>query len=281
VAGSTVRIAIRKFGSIDDGDADFVKSTLEGCYPRLEPHEVSYVDLYLFESATQMRAFFLREGSAAGVVNQGFDDLFVALHDAWRGTPRISICMERLGSLPREIQVGSVRHEVGHSVLHGGIEYYIAPMPPMMGSMDEIGLSGESKGNFLYLMSIAVKDFEVTRFLIGRGFIEDQLAYAMNILDTTDDDRLAWRMSKGNGVAEILCMASRFKEICCAAPFLKYEMIGRELEDRIVGNLSYLGVENVNRLLKIAKENLTKLGTDTMGNIGSLSELFLRTFLGT
>lgn len=275
-----VRIALRKFGSIDDGDMDFVKSTLEECYLRLEPHEVSYVDLCLFESATRMNAFFLREKLAVGVASQGFDDLFVAQHDAWRGTPRISICLERLRSLPREVQVGNVRHEVGHSVLHGGIEYYIVPLQLMPRLAAEIGFSGESTRNFLYLMSIAVKDFEVTRFLLGREFFEDQLAYAMNIIDTTDDDRLTWCMSRGNRVAEILCMASRFKEICCAAPFLRDERIGKELEDRLVGNLSYLGSENVRGVLKVAKDDLPKLGTDTMRNIGLLSGLLLRTVLG-
>ena len=275
-----VRIAPRKFGSIDDGDVDFVKGTLEECYPRLEPHEVSYVDLCLFESATRMKAFFLRERFAVGVVGQGFDDLFVAQHDAWRGTPRISICLERLRSLPREVQVGSIRHEAGHSVLHGGIEYYIVPLPLMPRLATEIGFSGESKRNFLYLMSIAVKDFEVTRFLLGRGFFEDQLAYAMNAFDTTEGDRLTWRMSSGNRVAEILCMASRFKEICCAAPLLRDDGIGKELEDRLVCNLSYLGGENVRGLLKVAKDDLPKLGTDTMRNIGLLSGLFLSMVLG-
>jgi len=275
-----VRIAPSKFGSIYDGDVDFIKGTLEECYARLEPHEVSYVDLYLFESSTHMKAFFLRERSAVGVVGQGFDDPFVAQHDAWRGTPRISICLEKLRSLPREVQVGSIRHEAGHSVLHGGIEYYIAPLPPMP-RLAWIGFTMASARNFLYLISIAVKDFEVTRFLIGREFFEDQLAYAMSVFDTMDDDRLAWRMSRGNRVAEILCMASRFKEICCAAPFLRDERIGRDMEDRMICKLSYIGGDDARRLLGIAKDDLPTLGTDTTVNIGLLSDLFLRTFLGT
>jgi len=275
-----VRIALRKFGSVDDGEMGFVKGILEECYLRLEPHEVSYVDLYLFESATRMKAFYLREKFAVGVVSLGFDDLFVAQHDAWRGTPRISICLERLRSLPRDVQVGSIRHEAGHSVLHGGIECYIVPSLLMPRLAAEIGFSEESTRNYLYLMSIAVKDYEVARFLLGREFFEDQLAYATNIIDTTDDDRLAWRMSRGNRVAEILCMASRFKEMCCAAPFLRDERIGKELEDKIVGNLSYLDGDNVKRLLRVAKDDLPTLGTDTTRNIDLLSDLLLRAFMG-
>jgi len=280
VKGMPVRIDTSKFGNIDDGDMDFVKGTLDECYPRLEPHEVSYVDLYLFETATRMRAFFLRERFAVGADGQGFDDLFVAQHDAWRGTPRISICLERLRPLPREVQVGSIRHEAGHSVLHGGIEFYIAPLPLIPRLAAEFGFQREPSRNFLYLMSIAVKDFEVTRFLLGREFFEDQLAYAMSIFDTTDDDRLAWRMSRGNRVAEILCMASRLKEMCCAAPFLRDERIGKELEERVMDKLSYLGGDDAKRLLKIAMDDLPTLGTDTMRNIGFLSDLFLSTFLG-
>jgi len=277
VGKTPVRIALRKFGDIDECEMGFVKGILEGCYPRLEPHEVSYVDLYLFESPTHMKAFFLRERFEVGVAGQGFDDSFVAQHDAWRGTPRISICLERLRSLPRGVQIGSLRHEVGHSVLHGGIEYYIAPLSLMpMGAE----IPNASARDFLYLMSIAVKDFEVTRFLIGREFYEDQLAYAMSVFVTTDDDRLAWHMSRGNRVAEILCMASRFKEICCAAPFLRDERIGKEIEDRMICELSYLGGDDARRLLGIAKDDLPTLGTDTTMNIGLLSDLLLRTFLG-
>lgn len=160
----------------------------------------------------------------------------------------------------------------------GRIEYYIAPQLMMPAPASK--LSEESARSFLYLTSISVKDFEVARFLFERGYVEDQVAYAMNIIDATEDDRLAWLISRGNRVAELLCMASRFKEVCCAAPFLGSERYGNELEDRIVQSLSYLGDVNIKKLLKIAKGDLPRFGVDTMKNIGLLSCLLLETFTG-
>lgn len=272
-----VRVVLRKFGSIEGGDIGYILKILEECYLRFEPHEVSYLDLYLFENAVSMKAFFNLERLKVGVTLGSFEDIFIAQHDAWRGVPRISICLDRLRSLPEEVRVGSIRHEVGHSVLHGSIEYYITPrlMMPRLASR----LSEASLRSFLYLVSIADKDYEVARSLFERGYVEDQVAYAMTLLDTTEDDKLAWRISEGNRFAEILCLVSRFKEVCCAAPFLGSERYGSELEDRIIQNLHYLGDVNAKKLLEIAKGELPKFGADTSENINLLSCILLKTFL--
>lgn len=273
-----VKIVLTKFGTMGARDIELVKNTLEECYLQLEPHEVAYVDLCLFESAAQMRAFFTREKLSLGIAGV-FDDLFVAQHDAWRGTPRISICLDRLRALPNEAQVGNIRHEACHSILHGSIEYYMIPLSLISAFVDKREFSGESAASFVYLVSIAVKDFEVAKFLFERGRLKDQVAYATNILCTTEDERLAWRVSRGNRVAEILCIVSRFKEVCCAAPFLSGQRFGDELKDGIVENLSYLGSDIVEKLLWIAKHDLPKLGQDTMKNINVVSGLLLSTFL--
>jgi len=273
-----VRVVLRRFGSIEGSDIDYIMKTLEECYLRFDPHEVSYLDLYLFENTASMKAFFNLERLEVGVTLGSFEDVFIAQHDAWRGVPRISICLDRLRSLPKEVRIGSIRHEVGHSVLHGSIEYYVTPQLMMPGLASR--LSEKSAGSFMYLVSIAVKDFEVARSLFERGYAEDQVAYAMNILDTTDDDLLAWRISRGNRFAETLCLISRFKEVCYAAPFLGSERYRSELEDRIVQNLSYLGSANTKKLLEIATGDLPKLGVDTIKNINLLSHLLLETFMG-
>lgn len=272
-----VKIVLTKFGNIEARDVEFVRNALNGCYLQLEPHEVTFLDLYLFESATLMRAFFINEKHRMGIASRGFDDAFVAQHDAWRGASRISICLERLRLLPREAQIGSIEHEVGHSILHGGIEYYVIPqslIPPFVVKHS----SEESARSFLDLVSIAVKDYEVTRYLFGRGCDRGQVAYVINVVDATEDDKLAWRISRGNRVAEILCIVSRLKEVCCAAPFLQDERFRNDIEDRLVKNLSYMGCDVVTKLMFIARHELPELGADTMKNIGVLSDLLLRTF---
>jgi hypothetical protein len=147
------------------------------------------------------------------VASEDLGESFIAMHDAWRGTSRIGVCMSRMRQLPRLIQIGSLRHEVGHSVLHGSMEYYVFPInEPLMEAAKRIGLSKEYSFNLLYLISIAVKDFEVTRLLSGKGYVDDQVAYSNHVLRTSNEDLNAWQFSRGNAAGMALCLAGRLKD---------------------------------------------------------------------
>ncbi|MEM3640776.1 MAG: hypothetical protein QXH37_02480 [Candidatus Bathyarchaeia archaeon] len=261
-------VVVSKYGKVCDDEIARIVDVMQECYSRLVPHEVSLVDLYLFERSSSVEAFFAKERSEVGVATAPFDELFFATHDAWRGIPRITLCLEKMEKLPEVVKVGGIRHEVGHTILHGSLQYYILPLSPaLLEIADRFNLSSEYVKNMLYLVSIAVKDYEVTRLLYQRGYVEDQVAYAKFLLKVSEDDMLSWKISQGRPLSEALYLISCLKVASCAAPLLTDKEIGKEIRRSIVNNLSYLPTNLSNLLLKIIEEEYPFLGTDTLNNI--------------
>jgi len=263
-----VRIVVSKFGKVEDETINSVIETMEECYSRLVPHEVSLVDLYVFEKSSSVEAFLAKECVEVGVTSASFNELFFAMHDAWRGTPRIILCFERMKRLPELVKMGGIRHEVGHSILHGSLRYYLLPFPPALLELaDRFNLSFEYLANMLYLISIAVKDYEVSRLLYGRGYMEDQVAYAKHLLEVSESDVLSWEISRGKPPAEALCLISCLKAAGCAVPLLIDKKFGEEIKRHLMESLSYLPTDLSAPLLKVIFEGFPSLGKETLGNI--------------
>ncbi len=268
MGNALVHIVVSKFGEVDNESIDRVIEAMEECYSRLSPHEVSLVDLYLFERSSSVEAFFAKECRDVGVASAPFDELFFAMHDAWRGIPRITLCLEKMKKLPRLVKMGGIHHEVGHSILHGNLRYYLLSFPPaLLKIADRFNLSFEYMTNLLYLISIAVKDYEVTRLLHQRGYVEDQVAYAKHLLKVSEDDILSWEISRGKPPAEALCLISCLKAAGCAAPLLVDKKFGEEVRQCLMESLSYLHADRSALLLKVIEGGFPSLGTDTLDNI--------------
>jgi hypothetical protein len=263
-----VRIVVSKYGKVCDEEVARIVNVMQECYSQLMPHEVSLVDLYLFERSSSAEAFFAKERNEVGVVTAPFDELFFATHDAWRGVPRITLCLEKMKKLPELVKVGGIRHEVGHTILHGSLQYYLLPFPPsLLKIADRFKLSSEYMRNTFYLVSIAVKDYEVTRLLYQRGYVKDQAAYVKFLLKVSEDEIFSWKISRGKPLSEALCLISCLKVIGCAAPLLADKEIGKEVRRYIIDSLSYMPANLSNMLLKIIEEDFPSLGTDTLDNI--------------
>jgi hypothetical protein len=266
-----VHIVVSKFGEITEKEVDCVIKVMEECYRQLEPHEVELVDLYLFERSSSVEAFLAKESQRVGVISAPFDELFFAMHDAWRGTPRITLCFERMKKLPKLVQIGGVRHEAGHSILHGGLHYYLLPFPPaLLKLVDRFNLSREYTANVLYLISIAVKDYEVSRLLYERGYVKDQVAYAKYLLTVSESDVLSWEISRGRPLLEILCLISCLKTAGGSMPLLLDKAFGKEMKRCLVENLSYFPVDYRALLLKVVWKGFSSLGTDTFDNVNRI-----------
>ena len=132
-----VKVVLSKFGDVSDERVWRVVRILEECYKHLEPQDLPLVDLYMFATSRSLKSFLFRERSMAGVVSTPIDESFYAMHDAWRGTPRIIVCFGRMNELPELVQVGVLKHEAGHSILHGSLEYYIFPIPQSLAEASE------------------------------------------------------------------------------------------------------------------------------------------------
>lgn len=268
MGNALVHIVVSKFGEVDNESIGSVIEVMEECYSRLTPHEVSLVDLYLFERSSSVEAFFAKECREVGVASAPFDELFFAMHDAWRGIPRITLCLEKMKKLPRLVKMGGIHHEVGHSILHGNLRYYLLSFPPaLLKIADRFNLSFEYMTNLLYLISIAVKDYEVTRLLHQRGYVGDQVAYAKHMLKVSEDDILSWEISRGKPPAEALCLISCLKAAGCAVPLLVDKKFGEEVSECLMESLSYLPADRSALLLKVVEGGFPSLGTGTLDNI--------------
>jgi len=265
-----VKILVSKFGDIHSETVDSIFSTMEECYGRLEPHELPLVDLYLFEHSSVLEAFLSKEYAKMGVTSSRFDIDFYAMHDAWRGIPRISISIERIQELPELTRAGILRHEVGHSVLHGSPQYYIFPIPQFLLEISErLDLSAQYLSDLLYLISIAVKDFEVTRLLHGRGYVEDQVAYVESVLKVSQDDLVAWEIGKVKPQAEILCMVSRLKDFSCASALTSDERLRGEI------GMNYFPEDVSTKILTIVEKLPSLLQADTLSNVNDMTRIIV------
>jgi len=121
--------------------------------------------------------------------------------------------------------------------------------------------------DLVYLVSIAVKDYEVTRFLCGKGCVKDQVAYNEYCLKLSDEELEEWKLAEKNKTATLLFLISVLKTACCAAPLLKDERYEEEILKAITGNVNFLPAELSAQLLKML-EATSRFGRDTHENAG-------------
>jgi hypothetical protein len=271
-------IVLQSFGNIPRGVAANIKTVIEECYCKLEPHAVRLLDLLLFENQTRMNSYYASEKKAWDVASELLSERFFAVHDAWRGISRIGVCLENMSQLSELVQIGALRHEVGHSVLHGSVEHYVFSVTqPLLEAERRSRLGRGFSLSILYLISLAVKDFEVTRLLAEKGYVEDQLAYSSHVLAASEDDLTAWKMAEGNLAAEALCVASRLKD---AAPTIAInQFLQRSSVERLKEELSYLPETTLERLLRLAEALSKCIIEETLHNVNSTVGSFVETIL--
>jgi hypothetical protein len=273
-----VKVILQRLGEIPEETVGSTLDIIHDCYKRLEPHGVEILDLLLFSDPSHMHSFYSQEHRGLRVVSEDLGENFIAMHDAWRGTSRIGVCMSRIMELPRLIQVGVLRHEVGHSVLHGSLEYYVFPISAaLVEAATRLGLSKDYSLSLLYLISIAVKDFEVTRLLSEKGCVDDQVAYSNHVLGTVDEDLHAWQLSKNNPAGMALCLAGRLKEAACLVALKP--RLGESVADTLRAQLSYLPHPILDEMLETLSKFPEVLGGDTFQNVAVMTKVFVEDLL--
>jgi hypothetical protein len=240
---------------------------LNDCYNRLGAHAVEIVEVYIFEKSSSMNAFMNDEKRKLGIETSAFEKSFLAVHDAWHGTPRMMVAYDKMLHVPELVRIGVLRHEAAHTALHGSLEYYSFSTPMFLLELERNSvMSRQVIRDLVYLAAIAVKDYEVTRLLYEKGYVKDQAAYNEYNLKPSGEELEAWKLSEKNKTATLLFLVSALKAACCAAPLIKDERYGEEILKTITGGMNFLPEELSARLLKTL-EATSKFGRDTHENV--------------
>jgi len=252
-----------------------LKQQLEECYRRLPTSDLEVVQVCLLDTLERLTQFLAAEHAELGIASP-LGEEFLALHDAWRGVPRITICRERLAEVPPLVGLGAIRQQVAHSILHGAPEYYVFTLSrDLLGKGQERGLSPAALQQLLYYVAIAVKDHEVVRLMVTHGYVDCQAALALHQLEATDEDRLAWRLAQQNPVLRLICLASQLKPMLFVRPLVAKPAIAPALVQQARAMLSFLPLQEQDKLWALTRQIALALGDDTHQNIAKALELTL------
>ena len=249
----TPQLCISKFGEVDEGFVQWVRDTLSECYEKVNVETLELVDVYLFEKEEYAKAS-MREDKMRLGIDTTLDEAFITTHDAWTGIPRIFICVETLNRIPYEVRRGALHHEATHSILHGSLEFYMISIPrDLQDLVEKLHPPSALIQGIIYLASVAVKDYEVTKLLYERGFIDDQVAFAAYFLQPSDEEMTAWVMASASSTTIILFLVSLMKSIACALPLADDGKWGGQISMAIKSYINYLPEEQKRTLLDIMK----------------------------
>lgn len=251
-----------------------IENTFRDCYRKFRIRLPYRVDVHIVDTEANVQTLLKEEKLRMGVTTSG-DEEYICYHDAWRGYPRIICCLERLAALSKQAKLGALRHEAAHSALHGSLEYYIFKIPEECRHTIAVkGLDASVLEQVLYFVSVAVKDFEATRFLVQRGFIECQFAFALEWIRPSEEDKATWKAAQSNRRARFIYLAALLKPVLFAHPLLalpKSKKVPLEhqvlLARRVEEMLEYLGTAERNRFLQVANLMVEELSADTHKNV--------------
>ncbi len=253
-----------------------IENTFRDCYRRFETKVPYKVEIHIVDRGSTMRAMLKEEKFRLGITTSG-DEEYICSHDAWRGYPRVICCLERLSELSKLARMGAVRHEAAHSALHGSLEYYIFRIPDDCRHAAAIkGLGSSVLDQALYYISVAVKDFEATRFLVQHNFIGCQFAFALEWLQPSEQDKSTWKLVQANRQAKFIFLIALLKATLFAHPLLalpRSKKISLELQVRLARRieelLEYLGTAERNKLLQVTDLIAEDSTDDTHKNVDS------------
>ena len=169
------------------------------------------ISIYLWEKEKDFQAFDAREKAELGVVNGG-ESGFLATHEAWRGHPRIHLSLEKIRGIPEEVVRGVVQHEIAHALLHGKPEFYQFRFTDrLMEAGRSAGLDFPMIQQWVYLLSISVKDEEVVRLLGEAGLGLCQIRLLEYLMEDTEEERRAWELIRDHPALRRLGLAAFLK----------------------------------------------------------------------
>jgi hypothetical protein len=161
----------------------------------------------------ELQYFYQQEKQELGIAT-GEETDFLATHEAWRGDPRIHICQEKVRDIPDVVLQGVLHHEIGHALHHGTSEFYTFRYSAQLQEAGRLcGLDLALLQQCVYMLSVAIKDYDVVTWLtdIGLGF--GQLHLLEYLISDTEDERRIWEVVCANPAQRKLALALFLKTL--------------------------------------------------------------------
>jgi hypothetical protein len=172
-----------------------------------------FIYVNIWRRMDELQSFYQKEKQELGIVT-GEDTDFLATHEAWRGDPRIHICQERVKNVPDVVLQSVLHHEISHALLHGAPEFYTFRYSTKLQEAGRIcGLDLALLQQCVYLLSIAIKDYDVVTRLTDIGLGIGQLHLLEYMITDTEDERRIWEVVCANAAKRKLALAFFLKTL--------------------------------------------------------------------
>lgn len=266
-----MKIIIHRVSGVDQKFEAQVSSILTQIYEKVRPPTAEIVDVYLFSSSLEMKIFLEREAQSAGV-ERGFAEVeFSLYHWAWGGWPCIAVCADVCSHKDMAVWKGEIEHETAHSILHGELAYY-SFLPPFefTNVLAANAFDDKLRGLVFYYLTVAIKDFEVTRLLVKHGILENQTQMHLFHLERSLEEKTIWKelQERRNPKAEFLATISDLKILASALPLLEQDSCIGEAANGFLSILTTRAKKMLNNLLP----SFENLGTDTHNNVETIAK---------
>jgi hypothetical protein len=261
-------------GKIPGGAKGEIVNTFRDCYRKFGSKSPYKVELLITESELIRRDSIHEEKSRMGVTTIEDDDE-ICTHNTWRGYPSVNVSVERLGEFSKPARQGIISHEAAHTVLHGSLEYSIFRIPDDCKQIASVkGIDGTVLEQVIRNLSSAIKDCEVSKFLISHDFIDCQAAFALEWIQPPDPATL--KSSKIGRQARFMYLTGILKPMLFCHPLLaipkskkisleRQVLLGRRMEELI----EHLEQYEQNKLIQVAGTIADNLTEDTHNNVDS------------
>jgi len=218
-----------------------------------------FISVKIWRWMDEFQSFYEKEKEELGIVT-GEDTDFLATHEAWRGDPRIHICQERVKNVPDVVLQSVLHHEISHAFLHGALEFYTFRYSTKLQEAGRIcGLDLALLQRCVYLLSIAIKDYDVVTWLTDIGLGIGQLHLLEYMITDTQDERRIWEVVCANTVPRKLALAFFLKTLLPVEALVALSVEGAE-------TIKNKWQEAYDWLSETVKEGLVGFAHNTMAN---------------
>jgi hypothetical protein len=262
-------------GHVSGGGKNEVVNTLKDSYRQFRSILPYKVEVLITDSEAIMRDYLRQERFKSGVIEEEYSD-GVCLYDSLKGYPRITISLEHLMEFSKQARPGVIRHQAAHSVLHGSMEFRIFRIPDDCLQIAAIkGIEVNVLEQVLKKLSAAVKDCEASKFLVNQNFINCQVAFVLEWIQTLQQAVAPSKQPKFDRQSKFVYQITLLKPILLAHPLIsvpkskkialeKQIILGSKLEELIGISLS---PQEQNKLIQISNQIAEGLTEDTHRNV--------------